>query len=427
VPEAEREPNPVKEGCLLGAMALAAEAAAEAPGAEAHVLLLPRGAVVLGADFQALGLIRSLGRRGVPVYVCAAALDVARFSRYSAKYFRLPPGHGEALVEFLLELATREALTGWLLVPNDDDQVEFISNHRDELGRFFTLAVPNEQAVRIVADKRLTYAFAAEHNVAVPATWTPRGEDEVAALDCLFPAIIKPARRNPFFRLTGRKAFRANNKDELLALYRSLSKTVPADQLLVQELIPGGPENLYSFAALAEEGEVVAWLVANRRRQHPMDFGRATTFATTVSNPTLEAIGRRLLRLLSFGGLCEVEFMWDERDGSSKFLEINARIWGWHSLGAEAGVDFSYLLYQRALNRPVQAAPFKEDTKWVRLLTDLPTVMLELLRGRLGLREALGSYRGLASDAVYSSDDPVPFFMEILLSPYLLKKKSRGA
>ena len=417
-----------EKGPLLGGVGLGAGAGLQVPaqaGAEACTLPPPRGAVVLGADFQALGLIRSLGRRGVPVYVCAGALDVARFSRYCARYFRLPSSPEEAaLLDFLVDLAAREEVVGWLLVPNDDDQVEFISNHRAELGRFFTVAVANEQAVRIVADKRLTYAFACDHGVPMPRTWNPRSEEEIAAVDCPFPVIIKPARRNPFFKLTGRKAFRADTRTELRTLFRRLSHILPPDQLMVQELIEGGPENLYSFAALATEGEVLAWLIANRRRQHPMDFGRATTYARTVANPELEALGRHVLKLLSFSGLCEVEFMRDPRGGGYKLLEINARIWGWVSLGAAAGVDFPYLLYQSALHRPVEPVPFKENAKWVRLLTDLPTVASEFLRGRLRLRDVLESYRGLSSsDAVYSSDDPFPFFMEVLLIPYLMSKK----
>lgn len=394
--------------------------------AQMPTLPAPRGVVVMGADFQALGLVRSLGRRGVPVYVCSAHLDVARFSRYGARHFRLPRGeNGAGLLEFLLGLAEREGLAGWLLVPNDDEQVEFISAHRGTLGGLFHLAVPGEQAVRIVADKRLTYAFAREHGVPVPATWTPASLEEVAQLGCEFPAVIKPARRQPFFRLTGRKAYRANDRGELVALCRRLSGLVPLSQLMVQELIPGGPRNLYSFAALASGGEVLAWLVAERRRQHPMDFGRATTYARTVRNPALEELGRRLLKLLAFDGLAEVEFMRDPRGGDYKFLEINARIWGWHSLGAAAGVDFPYLLFQHASRRPVEPAPYREDARWVRLLTDLPTVLHEFLRGRVRMREVLSSYRGLRKcDAVYAGDDPLPFFMEILLLPYLIGKKS---
>lgn len=385
----------------------------------------PRGAVVLGADFQALGLVRSLGRRGIPVYVCSAHTDIARFSRYAAACLRLPEGgNGTRLLRFLLGLAVERRLAGWLLFPNDDDQVEFLSRHHAELSRFYRVCVPQEEAVAIVSDKRLTYGFAQEHGIPAPRTWTPENEEELAGLKCPYPVILKPARRNPFFRLTGRKAFRADDWRELVALYRRLAPLVAPGGLMVQELIPGGPRGLYSFAALAAAGEPVAWLVANRLRQHPMDFGRATTFATTVTNPELAALGRRILKRLSFDGLCEVEFMHDPRDGAYKFLEINARIWGWHSLGAAAGIDFPYLLFRLAAGKTCEAAPGRQGARWVRLLTDLPTAAAEVVRGRLGWREMVDSYRSLGTtDAVYAKDDPMPFFMELMLLPYLIRKK----
>ena len=35
----------------------------------------------------------------------------------------------------------------------------------------------------------------------------------------------------------------------------------------------------------------------------------------------------------------EIEFKRDIRDGRPKLLDINARAWGWHSIGARAGVE----------------------------------------------------------------------------------------
>ena len=40
------------------------------------------GAVVVGGDFQALGIVRSLGRRGVRVCVVDDEPSISRFSRY---------------------------------------------------------------------------------------------------------------------------------------------------------------------------------------------------------------------------------------------------------------------------------------------------------------------------------------------------------
>ena len=41
------------------------------------------GAVVVGGDYQGLGIVRSLGRRGVPVCAVDDEMSISRFSKYS--------------------------------------------------------------------------------------------------------------------------------------------------------------------------------------------------------------------------------------------------------------------------------------------------------------------------------------------------------
>ena len=43
------------------------------------------GALVVGGDFQGLGIVRSLGRRGVPVCVIDDELSIYRYSRYTTR------------------------------------------------------------------------------------------------------------------------------------------------------------------------------------------------------------------------------------------------------------------------------------------------------------------------------------------------------
>jgi D-aspartate ligase len=52
------------------------------------------GAVVIGGDYQGLGIVRSLGRRGVPVGVLDDERSIARFSRYTAWNVRVPSLRG---------------------------------------------------------------------------------------------------------------------------------------------------------------------------------------------------------------------------------------------------------------------------------------------------------------------------------------------
>jgi predicted ATP-grasp superfamily ATP-dependent carboligase len=164
-------------------------------------------------------------------------------------------------------------------------------------------------------------------------------------------------------------------------------------------------------------------MVVNRRRQHPTQFGRASTFVRTVDMPEIEALSRRLLRALRYDGLVEMEFKLDPRDGQPKLLDINARTWGYHSLGQRAGVDFSALLYEQSVGNTVQAARAETGIGWIRLLTDLPVSVWEILRGRLGLRTLLRSLWECRAESVFSRRDPLPALAELALIPHLVRTR----
>src|SRR5919109_2550401 len=48
------------------------------------------GALVIGGDYRALGVVRSLGRRGIPVWVVTNEHRVATASRYALRCFHWP-------------------------------------------------------------------------------------------------------------------------------------------------------------------------------------------------------------------------------------------------------------------------------------------------------------------------------------------------
>ena len=56
-----------------------------------------------------------------------------------------------------------------------------------------------------------------------------------------------------------------------------------------------------------------------------------------------------------------MEFKLDPRDGRYKLLDVNARTWGYHTLGAHAGVDFPYLLYRSATGHPVPSVRARRE------------------------------------------------------------------
>ena len=79
----------------------------------------PVGAVVIGGDYQGLGIVRSLGRQGIPVCVVDDELSIGRYSRYSTKFVKLVDLRDERVViDDLSELGKRLGLEGVGSLPN---------------------------------------------------------------------------------------------------------------------------------------------------------------------------------------------------------------------------------------------------------------------------------------------------------------------
>jgi predicted ATP-grasp superfamily ATP-dependent carboligase len=310
-----------------------------------------------------------------------------------------------------------------VVYPNDDETVSFLARHHQRLGQYYRLITPPWDIVRFTDDKKLTHKIAAKCGMATPATLCPADASELKDLKIRFPVIIKPSVKEPFYSRTRKKAIRVDKPQDLAEEYTRASRFMePGQNLMVQELIPGGTDVLFSVGCLAREGRLLARVVVRRLRQHPMDFGHATTCAETVNIPALEEAAARILGEIRYHGLAEVEFMLDTRDGRYKLLEINARPWGWHTLAVAAGVDLPYLAYRDALGEKVAAPDFKRGVRWMRLTTDLPTAVVEVLHGRMKISDYFLSLLGKKHDAVFSWTDPLPFFAEIAMMPYLWLK-----
>ena len=77
------------------------------------------GAVIVGGDFHGLGIIRSLGRHGVPLCVVDDEYSIGRFSKYTTFTVRAPNLRKEKeTVDFLIEMGNRMKLNGWVLFPD---------------------------------------------------------------------------------------------------------------------------------------------------------------------------------------------------------------------------------------------------------------------------------------------------------------------
>ena len=372
------------------------------------------GALVVGGNLNGLSIARSLGRHRVPVWVASPPnIRLASFSRYTQRTLPWPATDDEARVEYLLDIAARNNLDQWALFPTSDESAALLSRFHLRLSRRFRVAAPTWNVLRWAYDKRLTYRLAADEHVDYPQTFYTLSEADLKSVNCDFPAILKPAVHASVNRLTEDKAWRVTSHEELLAKYCQARELMPADSILIQEMIPGGGEAQFSYAALCRDGKPIASLTARRTRQYPIDFGYSSSFVETLDVPEIVAPSERLLGAIHYTGIVEVEYKFDARNGRYKLLDINPRLWTWSPLGGRAGIDFPYLLWQMMLGNPVTRQTAPPGVQWVRMSTDIPAAFQEMLRGRLNLRSYLGSLRSPLQFAVVAADDPLPGLMDL--------------
>jgi predicted ATP-grasp superfamily ATP-dependent carboligase len=329
-----------------------------------------------------------------------------------------PNGDGEQQAAYLLQLAERYQLNQWVLFPTSDESAALLSKFHTVLSRRFRVSTPTWDVLRWAYDKRLTYRLAAEQQVDFPHTIYPASEADLETASCALPAILKPATHATINRFTADKAWPVANREELLARYRQARELIPPDLILVQERIPGGGESQFSYAALCCDGQPIASLTARRTRQYPIDFGYSSSFVETLDIPEIVAPSRRLLAAIRYTGLVEVEYKLDARNGRYKLLDINPRLWTWAPLGARAGIDFPYLLWQMIMGIPVPEQTGRTGVRWVRMITDVPAAIHEMLRGRLSPGAYVRSLRSPLEFSVMAPDDPLPGLVELPLFAY---------
>ena len=368
---------------------------------------------MLGASYRSLGVLRSLGRRGITVWLLRDERHtIADHSRYARAVLPWPALAEEtAQADHLVELAERHRLKGWTLIPTDDETAAMVSRAHARLSEHYRVGVAPWESMRWAYDKRLTYRLGCDLGLHQPRTWLA-GEDGFEHADVMFPAILKPAFKRERNRFTTEKAWPVSDQATLERAFGEACKLVAREEILLQELIPGDGRSQLSYAALAHDGRVLAWLAACRARQYPMDFGRESTYVYTADIPDIEEASVALIAEMNFSGLVEIEFKRDARDSKAKLLDINPRVWGWHSLGPRAGVDFVELLWRQLHGEALAPVSGRAGVRWVRGSTDVATCARELIAGRLGPRSYWESLRGPRERAMFAVDDPLPGLLD---------------
>lgn len=370
------------------------------------------------------GIVRSLGRQGIPVWTLHERADTLLFSRYVDRSLYWPSNDEEDRVQYLEDLAVRCSLQEWVLFGTADGDVKFVGHHHERLSKHYRLASSKWTDVAWAYDKKRTYQLAADLKLDHPWTIYPSSRSEVEALVCTYPVILKPSVKESDNRFTHDRAWRTGSHNELLTRYDEACRVTAPESIMIQEWIPGGGEGRVSVGAVCDRGKPLGRIVVRQLRQYPIYFGRSSTFVQTVDCPEVESAAYRLISSTNYSGCIEAEYKLDAQTGRYKLLDVNPRLWGWHSIGAMAGVDFPYLQWKQLVGERISLCEGRIGVRWIRMSRDLHAVFDRIWAGDFSLREYLNSIRGPMVFAIFAIDDPVPACCQMLNVAYRRLKQS---
>lgn len=378
------------------------------------------GAIVIEGHVQGLSNTRALGELGIPVYVIDTVHCLAQHSKYCTKFFKCPAFNSSEFITFLVDLARREQLKGWFLIGSNDHIVENLTLHHDELTPYYTMMVPSKEQLYNIINKARLLDVASSCGTHIPATCFIQTQEKARLMR--FPLLVKGCLGLSFYKTLHKKAVQVDSYDELCVTLKDIC--VLTDDVMIQELIPFDAQNrVVSFTCFAIHGEIKAYWMGQKLREHPIKYGTATMSQSVLISQVLdEAIP--LVKALKYTGTCEIEFMRDPRDGEWKLIEINPRTWLWVGLAKECGVDYAKMMY-RYVNDIDQQYPnsYKVGVKWNNAITDFVFSMQAIFKGGLSFKEYLESLSGHKVHAIWSWYDIKPGLIFPFMLIFIAKKR----
>jgi len=282
---------------------------------------------------------------GIVVAVDASPYSPALLA--ADKAHLVPHGLGEDFFERIMEIAASHGVG--LIVPTRDEELPAFARRKSMFSDAGVhVMAAGERAIGICQDKRAFSEWCIERGFQVPAIVDP------SSPHLSFPAFV----RNRVGK-AGRAAFRADGREELECLLRSLPDPI------VQEYVDADEYTVDVFADF--DGRVLS----ATPRLRISTFGGESFVGKTVEHPQIMQEAARLVESLGLVGFATVQCFWHEQ--AVKFIELNPRIGGGAHLSIAAGADTPRMALRAAAGKPAppSADGFQEGLVMLRHTEDV--------------------------------------------------------
>ncbi len=325
-----------------------------------------------GVVGQTLGMIRSIGRRGVPVYVLIIPLDsrntfVCAKSRYCKTVHALSSftNSDDLCTEVLDWLDMQGFHTKPVLFPITDKICTYLAEGRERLSDKFNICMASDSIVLDMLDKEKADVRAETAGLKVPETHSATSPSQLESLilKCGFPVIVKPT----WWRKSGKrycKGKRCDSQEELLDIGGRLIKD--GATILIQQYIPGNDDTfeIYMFYRTSD-GQMIHECTGQKFRQIPPEIGvMASGQATQL--PHVAQMSQAFLKQVDYRGLGGIEYK--RHNNMSYFIEMSVRPECFHALAIKAGIDLPWLAYSdMALGHSGQSPKTQKKASYINV------------------------------------------------------------
>jgi len=389
--------------------------------------------VILRLDHHsALGITRSLGRLGIPVYgVHTKEGAPASPSRYCRRAFvwDLDAVPAAESVSFLMGLA-RKIGGRPILLPSNDETALFVAENAEALQHSFAFPRNSAVLVRTLFEKQSMFLLAKEVGIPTPETAFPYSRADVVRFceTARFPVVLKASDGITVARRTGKKMVIVRSAEELLKNYEEMADAENPD-LILQEYIPGDDSSVWMFNGYFDENsECLIGFTGRKIHQYPVYTGM-TSLGICLQNKEVDDLTRRFMKSIGYRGILDIGYRYDARDQQYKVLDINPRVGATFRLFvAENGMDVVRAMYLSMTGQPVPPSSVHEGRKWIVENMDLISTANYFRDGKLNVSTWLRSLRDIEECAWFARDDLKPFGdMCGSLANRIFKKAARKA
>lgn len=306
-----------------------------------------------GEEKLALPVIRSLGQQlGVSIHLATRHTTNVCYSRYLQSFHQLTEANHFQQLKRIISTTRAD-----VLLPVDELATRFVIQHQTNFGKYVALPpLPDPEIFELVINKESLNNWLQDNNF--PFAHFKLLDDNRSATDFrdwTYPLLLKPIWDGGGDR--GGKNVRL--MESYSQLERFLRRTNPVSgSYLVQEYIPGYD---IDCSLLSNQGKLLAYTIQKGFITSQLQYSPGIEL---LDEPALRDQLEFMISALDWSGIAHLDFRYDQRDGSFKLVDFNARYWTTLLGSLAGGINFPDLACQTALGQ-TYALPSYSDTRFV--------------------------------------------------------------